>query len=139
MSFPSLAFISRQDNAGKSEIEPKGAAMKVWLFVLLYVLGGIVFSVVSQNQQQSKWKNSHGINEKSIKNMNLTEKVDVWKGNDIRYRNSKSDSKSTTMSFKWEPFLSGANLPSIWSRVHSKRKKQKMGNDNPRRDGVGQG
>ena len=84
-------------------------------------------------------KNLHGINEKSIKNMNLTEKVDVWKGNDIRYRNSKSNSKSTTMSFKWEPFLSGANLPSIWSRVHIKRKKQKMGNDNPRRDGVGQG
>ena len=79
------------------------------------------------------------MNEKSIKNMNLTEKVDDWKGNDIRYRNSKSNSKSTTMSFKWEPFLSGANLPSIWSSVHNKRKKQKMGNDNPRRDGVGQG
>ena len=90
VSFPSLAFISWQDNAGKSGIEPKGAAIKVWLFVLLYVLGGIVFSVVSQNQQQSKWKNSHGINEKSIKHMNLTEKVDDCKGNDIHYPNSNN-------------------------------------------------
>ena len=40
------------------------------------------------------------MNEKSIKSMNLTEKVDDCKGNDIRYRNSKSNSKSTTMSFK---------------------------------------
>ena len=38
VSFPSLAFISRQDNAGKSGIEPKGAAIKVLLYVLLYVL-----------------------------------------------------------------------------------------------------
>ena len=35
-------------------------------------------------------KNSHGMNEKSIKNMNLTERVDDCKGNDIHYRNSNN-------------------------------------------------
>ena len=64
------------------------------------------------------------MNEKSIKSMNLTERVDDCKGIDIHYRNSSNitvktrryPSNEKTKEQKQrtkEPFLSGANLPSI--------------------------